>query len=181
MANPFVGQIISVGFNFAPVGWLPCDGSIVPISTYDVLFNLLGTTYGGNGTSTFGLPNLNGQVPLGQGQGQGLSPYILGQQVGTEQVTLLGSNTPQHSHTVSFSQIGATLPSPLPVSGGNVAMGADTAAVLPGFYLANAAGTIALRGDTITSTIGGVPHENRQQFQVLKYVIAYAGIYPSQG
>src|SRR5689334_7486790 len=108
MAEPFVGQIISVGFNFAPLGWFPCDGRLLDISQYEALYALLGTTYGGNGQTNFGLPNLNGRVPVGVGQGKGLSNYIQGQTLGTESVTLTGSNTPPHSHAIAFSAEPAT-------------------------------------------------------------------------
>jgi microcystin-dependent protein len=182
MAEPFVGQIISVGFNFAPAGWLQCDGSIVPISTYDVLFNLLGTIYGGNGVTTFGLPNLNGRVPLGMGQGLGLSNYVQGQTVGTEQVTLTAANMPAHTHGVSFSNLQGALESPKPVGGTNVAMGTSAIAGLPtGFYVTGKSGTVGLKPDAITVAGGSQPHENRQQYLVLNYLIASAGIYPSQG
>lgn len=118
MATPFVGQIISVGFNFAPLGWFPCDGRTLQISEYQLLYQIIGTTYGGGGVTDFALPNLNGRVPLGigQGQGQGLSNYVPGQIAGTESVTLLGNNTPPHTHTISFSATAATGVSPkLPV------------------------------------------------------------------
>ncbi|HEY4167066.1 MAG TPA: tail fiber protein [Reyranella sp.] len=182
MAEPFVGQIISVGFSFAPVGWLACDGTNVPISEYTVLYNLLGTIYGGDGVTTFGLPNLNGRVPLGQGQGQGLSPYVQGQLVGTEGVTLTAGSMPGHTHALSFSNLAASLESPKPVSGANVAMGSNVNLNLPGgFYVSGKAGTVALKPDTITPVGSSLPHENRQQFLALNYIIAYAGIYPSQG
>jgi len=181
MAEPFLGQIISVGFNFAPLGWALCNGAPLSIAEYPALFQLLGTVYGGDGISTFNVPNLNGRVPLGQGQGQGLSPYVQGQQMGVEQVTLISGNTPSHSHTVSFSQVGATLDSAKPVGGKNVAMAANSLGVLKGFYLAGSAGTVALKGDAITLAGGsGIPHENRQQYLVLNYIIATAGIFPSQ-
>src|SRR5215467_4310785 len=88
MAQPFVGQILAVGFNFAPVGWLLCNGQTLSIAQYQVLFQLIGTTYGGDGVNTFALPNLSGRVPVNQGQGPGLSPYALGQIAGSESVTL---------------------------------------------------------------------------------------------
>ena len=103
MAQPFVGQVIAVGFNFAPVGWFLCNGQLLPISQYDVLFNLLGTTYGGDGISTFGLPNMNGRAPLCMGTGSGLSTYVLGQAAGTESVTLLSNQVGLHSHTLATS------------------------------------------------------------------------------
>jgi microcystin-dependent protein len=182
MAEPFVGQIISVGFTFAPIGWLQCDGSIVPISTYEVLWTLLGTTYGGNGTTTFALPNLNGRVPLGQGQGLGLSPYVQGQVLGTEEVTLTAASLPGHAHTVAFSNLTGVLESPKPLAGANVAMGTNATPGLPsGFYVKDKPGAVALKTDTIAPAGGSQPHENRQQFLTLNYIIAYAGIFPSQG
>ncbi len=180
MAEPYLGQIISVGFNFAPVGWYPCDGRLLDINSYEALFAILGTTYGGNGQTTFGLPNLNGRIPLGQGQGQGLSPAIQGQQFGVENVTLTQSSAPAHTHTISFSNDSATTDSPLPISGTNVAMATDVNTALPGFYVVNKAATVALKSDAITAAGGSQPHENRQQFLVLNYIIAYAGIFPSQ-
>jgi microcystin-dependent protein len=182
MAEPFVGQIISVGFTFSPINWLQCDGSLVPISTYEVLYNLLGTTYGGNGTTTFGLPNLNGRVPLGMGQGLGLSNYVQGQTVGTEEVTLTTTSMPAHTHTVSFSNLNGAAESPKPIGGKNMAMGTNTTPGLPGgFYVKAKPGTVALKPDTIAPAGSSFPHENRQQFVALNYIIAYAGIYPSQG
>src|SRR4051812_42298389 len=119
MAEPYLGQIISVGFNFAPLGWHLCDGTALPIAQNDSLFQLLGTTYGGDGISTFNLPNLNGRVPLHFGQGTGLpTNYVQGQIVGTESVTLTGANTPPHSHTISFSKNAATGITPKPTGGG---------------------------------------------------------------
>lgn len=181
MATPFLGQIISVGFGFAPVGWYPCDGRLLDVSEYNALYALLGTTYGGNGQTTFALPNLNGRVPLGQGQGQGLSNYLQGQQVGTEEVSLTSGNTPSHTHTISFSPLDAVLDSPKPVSGSPVAVGANTNDALKGFYATGKTATIPLIPGMVTSTGSGLPHENRQQYLVLHYIIAYAGIYPSQG
>ena len=178
MATPFVGQVISVGFSFTPLGWLPCDGKTVSIGEYQSLYALLGTTYGGDGQSTFGLPNLNGRVPLGTGQGHGLSNYVQGQVAGTESVTLLSGNTPPHTHTINFSATAATGISPKATSG-TLAVGTDVNAKLKGFY-SNKAGTVALRTGTIAPFVGGQPHENRQQYLVLNYIIAWAGVFPSR-
>ena len=178
MATPFVGQIISVGFDFAPLGWFPCDGRTLSIGEYQTLYTILGTTYGGDGQSTFGLPNLNGRVPLGTGQGQNLSNYVQGQMAGTESVTLVTSNTPPHTHTINFSATAATGVSPKAASG-PLAVGTDANAKLKGFYT-NKAGTVALRPGTIAPFVGGQPHENRQQFVVLNYIIAWAGVFPSR-
>src|SRR5262244_2437427 len=99
MADPFLGQVIAVGFNFAPVNWALCNGQLLNISQNDALFNLLGTTFGGDGVNTFGLPDLRGRVPVNQGTGQGLGTYVMGQVGGSESVTLIASNLPQHTHT----------------------------------------------------------------------------------
>ncbi|HTB40827.1 MAG TPA: tail fiber protein [Reyranella sp.] len=178
MATPFVGQIISVGFDFAPLGWFPCDGRTLQISDYQLLYTIIGTTYGGGGVTDFALPNLNGRVPLGIGQGQGLSNYVQGQVAGTESVTLLSGNTPPHTHTLNFSATAATGISPKAASG-TLAVGTDVNGKLKGFY-ADKAGTVALRPGTITPFVGGQPHENRQQYLVLNYIIAWAGVYPSR-
>src|SRR5499426_4244130 len=98
MSEPFLGQIQPFGFNFAPTGWATCDGQILSIAQHTALFSLLGTTYGGNGQTTFRLPDLRGRVPVHQGQGPGLSPYTLGEVTGTENVTLITTQIPAHNH-----------------------------------------------------------------------------------
>ena len=98
MSTPYLGQLSLVGFNFAPIGWQLAQGQILSISQYSALFSLLGTYYGGNGTSNFQLPNLQGSVPVGQGQGAGLSNYTIGETTGSSTVTLLASETPNHTH-----------------------------------------------------------------------------------
>src|ERR1700720_1939645 len=100
MAEPFLGEIRMVGFNFAPSGWAFCNGQILPISQNTALFSLLGTYYGGNGTSNFALPDLRGRTPINQGQGPGLSGYAIGQVSGVESVTLIGSEIPAHNHAL---------------------------------------------------------------------------------
>jgi microcystin-dependent protein len=176
MATPFVGQIISVGFNFAPEGWFLCDGSLKPVDQYTPLFQLLGSTYGGNGQTTFAVPDLRGRVPLCMGQGQGLSPYVQGQTTGVEQVTLTAGNTPLHTHTIAFSANNVT--DAKPAAGFTV--GTNVQSALSGFYGPGPA-TVGLRGGTITNnTNAGLPHENRQPFLVLNYIIAWAGVFPSQ-
>src|ERR1035438_4144767 len=103
MSDQFVAEIRIFGFNFAPKGWAFCNGQLMPISQNTALFSLLGTTYGGDGRSTFGLPNLQGSVPLGSGQGPGLSLYDLGESGGSATVTVLSSEMPQHTHNVQCS------------------------------------------------------------------------------
>lgn len=175
MAQPFVGQIITVGFNFAPNGWLRCDGSLVPISQYDVLFQLLGTTYGGDGQTTFGLPNLCGRVAVNQGQGPGLSNYILGQMSGSESVTLTTNQIGAHTHSLmASSQVGSS------ITPGNTMALAQNAQTLLDMY-----GTVAPNTSLAPSSISispgnALPHENRQPFQAVNVIICWAGIFPSQ-
>ena len=177
MATPFVGQIISVGFNFAPLGWFLCDGSLQDIAGYETLYALLGTTYGGNGTTTFGLPDLRGRAPLSMGTGKGLSTYVQGQMLGVEQVTLTANNTPLHTHPVSLSVNSATTATPAT----GTTLGTNVQGALTGFYAAGPA-TQPLSAATFrANTNGGLPHENRQPFVVLNYIIAWAGVFPSQG
>src|SRR5580692_2143819 len=101
MSDPFVAEIRIFPFNFAPKGWAQCNGQILPISQNTALFSLLGTNFGGNGTSNFGLPDLRGRTPIGQGQGPGISDYVLGEITGTESTTLLSSNIAAHNHSIN--------------------------------------------------------------------------------
>jgi microcystin-dependent protein len=112
VSEPFVGEIRMFGFNFAPQGWALCDGQVLPINQNEALFVLLGTTYGGDGTTTFALPNLQSRVPIHQGQGAGLSAYVAGQAGGTETVTLTAMQMPSHSHGVKASSSAAASNTP---------------------------------------------------------------------
>ncbi|MEY2927140.1 MAG: hypothetical protein RL367_1617, partial [Pseudomonadota bacterium] len=103
MTDPFIGTIIQVGFNFAPRNWIQCNGQLLSIAQNTALFSLLGTTYGGNGTTTFAIPNLQGRTPIHVGQGPGLSQYVLGQLSGTETTTVLSTNLPTHTHTATMA------------------------------------------------------------------------------
>ena len=174
MAEPYVGQIIAVGFNFAPEGWLLCNGQLLPISQYDVLYSLIGTTYGGDGVSTFALPDLQGRVALGSGQGAGLGNYVIGQKAGTENVTVATANMPAHSHTVQAVTAGTSAaPASTLIFGGST----GTAKVFGG----SASSTTALAPSVIsTAPGGGQGHENRQPLQTINYIIAWAGVYPQQ-
>lgn len=173
MSEPFVGQVIAVGFNFAPVGWALCQGQLLPISQNAALFSLLGTTYGGDGQSTFGLPDLRGRAALGMGQGSGLQPYVLGQPGGVELVTLTANQFASHTHAL---QAAATATTATPGSG--VVLGTPAAAT-PTYA---AAGTATqLVGSTVSPAPGSDgPHENRQPSLAINYIIALFGIFPSQ-
>ena len=169
MSNPFLGTIRLVGFNFAPVGWALCQGQTLSISQNTALFALLGTYFGGNGQTTFNLPDLRGRVAVGQGQGPGLANYDQGQAGGAETVTLTGSQAPAHTHTM-MAAANVTAPNPGP----GVVLGAPAAAVK--LYGSSAPTPLAL-GSVAPFGSGG-PHENRQPSLALNYIIALAGIFP---
>jgi microcystin-dependent protein len=177
MANPYLGEIRAVGFNFAPAGWAFCNGQALQISQNDALYSLLGTTYGGDGVNTFNLPNLQGRVPMHQGTGQFAT--TLGQVQGTTQVTLTTATMPAHTHTITVAQI---------PSGGVVDR---TAAPTPTSYLSDSnadavwnttppALDATAAGGAIGLSGGSQPHENEQPFLVITFCIALQGIYPSQ-
>ena len=173
MSQPFVGQVIPVGFNFAPQGWHLCDGSLLSISEFSTLFNLLGTTYGGDGQSTFALPDLRGRAVVDNGQGSGLQSYIMGERGGAETVTIAPSQIPSHTHALSGAASAST-----PTPGPTVTFG-TTETTQPVYATAGAA--VPLSPQTVAPSTGaGQPHENRQPFTTVNYIIALYGIYPSQ-
>jgi microcystin-dependent protein len=175
MGQPYVGQVIAVGFNFAPVNWLLCNGQLLPISEYEVLFTLIGTTYGGNGTTTFGLPDLRGRSPVDAGQGLGLSNYVMGQMSGSESVTLNANQVGAHTHALRVS----ALPASSSVPANTLVMAQAQAQAVNLF--APPPPTTALAGSAIGSTPpGNQPHENRQPFNTVNYIICAFGIFPSQ-
>lgn len=176
MSTPYVGEVRLFPYNFAPLGWLDCDGRLLSIAEYEVLFNLIGTTYGGNGQDTFGLPNLCGRVPVHQGQGGGLSNYVLGQSGGTETVTLTNAQLPAHTH--SFNAVTSAASSPTP--GSTLQLGSVSGETL---YTSSITG---IAGGTLAPSAVGVsggsqPHDNTMPSLVARYCIAWAGVYPSQG
>jgi microcystin-dependent protein len=175
MSTPFVGEIRMFGFGRTPNGWQACDGSLLSIAEYDVLYTLLGTTYGGDGQNTFGVPDLRGRVPLHQGQGPGLSNRVLGELSGTETVTLDSGQMPAHSHAVFATSNGASngVASPSSVPGtisGDTLYATDITGLQP-FTLAAA---------TVSTAGGSQPHENTMPTLTVQFCIAWAGIYPSQ-
>lgn len=165
MAQPYVGEIRMFAGNFAPVGWMFCDGQLLAISENETLFQLIGTTYGGDGQSTFALPDLRGRVPVHQGSG-----YQLAQKGGAETVTLTVNQLPAHTHPMRASTSAANQSSPT----GNV-VAQSTAADL---YVEDTA-TIGLASDAITSAGGSQPHENLQPCLGITYIISLYGIFPS--
>ena len=175
MSTPTIGEIRMFGFGRVPSGWLACDGSLKSIAEYEVLYALVGTTYGGDGVSTFAVPDLRGRLPIHQGTGPGLSTYVIGQMAGTESVTLLSQQMPAHTHTLLASTTAATELSPAP--------GQVLAAISgDGLYSTDAVGTaIATHPQTVSAAGGNLPHENTMPTQAVNFCMAWAGVFPSQG
>jgi microcystin-dependent protein len=168
MSDPFVAEIRIFGFNFAPTGWALCNGQILPISQNTALFSLLGTTYGGNGQSTFALPNMQGSAPMHPGQGPGLSLHDLGEQGGSETVTLLQSEIPAHSHGLQGVEDDGTFKTPanMFLAGGNQ------------MYLTPAASNTTLAPQAVGLDGGSLPHNNMMPYLVLNFCIALQGVFP---
>ena len=175
MTQPYVGEIRLFPYNFAPNGWFDCDGSLISIAEYQVLYTLLGTTYGGDGQSTFAVPDMRSRIPIHQGQGQGLSPYVLGQKAGTESVTLLPQNLPAHSHILTVTSSGANTGTP----SSTVELGAISGDSL---YSNNVAGItpVAMASTAVSITGGTSPHDNLMPTLAVRFCIAWAGVFPSQ-
>ncbi len=177
--QPFLGQISLFPYNFAPVGWAFCQGQLLPISQNTALFLLLGTQFGGNGVSTFALPDLRGRVPNGQGQGPGLSSYAVGEQQGVESVALNATTTPAHSHGFPAFAVSATTNSP---AGAAPAEPHGTGrGQFPINIYANPGTAVSLSPSHVTPVAGGGrPHDNLQPYLTLNWCIALTGIFPSR-
>jgi microcystin-dependent protein len=169
MADPFVAEIRIFPFNFAPKGWAWCDGQLMPISQNTALFSLLGTVYGGDGKSTFALPDLQGAAPMQPGQGQGLSLHDLGETGGTENVTLLESEIPTHSHQVAGTGGAANVQFPTPST--TFARPPVPAYAPPGPLTPQAPQALAPTG-------GGLPHTNMMPYLTMYFCIALQGVFP---
>jgi microcystin-dependent protein len=176
MSDPFVGEIRVVGFNFAPRGWASCNGQILSISQNTALFSLLGTTYGGNGQSTFALPNLQGMYPMHFGSGPGLSPRVQGQTGGETTVTLTSAQA-LHTHSAACDSVGGGTDSPTGATWADAHSG--KAPVLA--YKGNRSTANTAMNTQALSLVGGnQPHNNLNPYLVLTFVIALQGIYPSR-
>jgi microcystin-dependent protein len=174
MADPFVAEIRAFGFNFAPTGWAQCNGQLLPISQNTALFSLLGTTYGGDGKSTFALPDLQGRAALHPGQGQGLTEYFQGEEQGAETVTLLTSETPVHTHTLQARDNAGDLQAPSPTRALARSVGAT-------IYQANSTTNLVDKAQQTLSIAGGsLPHNNWPPVLVLNYCIALQGVFPQR-
>jgi microcystin-dependent protein len=181
MSNPFLGEIRVFGGNFAPLGWAYCSGQILLISQNSALFTLIGTTYGGNGTTTFALPDLRGRVVVGQGDGPSTSARVVGEAGGTETVTLTANQMPTHSHAVTAYDTLATSSAPSGLALAKAPPANPSQDSL--FYLNAGVGspnTAALPADTLSVAGGSQPHENMAPFLALSYIIALEGVFPSR-
>ena len=166
----FIGEIRMFGGNFAPQGWALCQGQTMQISQNQALFTLIGTTYGGDGTQTFALPNLQGRVPVHFGQGQGLSPYVQGETVGVETVTLIANQIPAHTH----------VPQGDGTNGGSNAPGGNFWGTSTGVKQYLAASTTQMNPAAIALAGGNQPHDNMLPFLAVNFIIALFGVFPSR-
>ena len=173
--DPYVAEIRIFANNFAPVGWALCNGQTLPISQNTALFSLLGTQYGGNGQTTFGLPNLQGRVAMGKGQGPGLSSRVIGELTGNENQTLISAEVPAHNHLIQCSTSAGTDPGP----GGNIAAAAGSERSLAAYNDSGVAGII-LHPAAISSVGSGAPHNNMAPYLVLNVCIALQGVFPAR-
>ncbi len=172
--DPFVAEVRVFPFNFAPKGWAQCNGQLLPISQNTALFSLLGTMYGGDGKSTFALPNLMGSVPMFHGQGPGLSLYNQGQTGGTESVTLLESEIPSHTHSLRATSAAADVAMPNADAAFAQSDGGKA-------YASSGAPDVQLGVDAIAPAGGSQPHNNLMPYLTFNFCIALQGVYPPRG
>jgi microcystin-dependent protein len=177
MSQPYVGEIRMFAGNFAPAGWMFCDGSLLPISEFETLFNLIGTTYGGDGQATFALPNLLGRVPIHMGNGPGGFTNVLAQSGGTETVTLTAAQTPVHTHGWTVMSVAGTADKEK-LPGGYLANG-----TAPGntVYTNDPAPAAQLSPSMVGPFVGGSqPHNNVAPYLAVNFIISMFGVFPSQ-
>lgn len=175
MSEAFIGEVRVFGGNFAPANWHLCDGSLLPISEYDALFALIGTVYGGDGMNTFGIPDLRGRLPVGQGQGLGLTNRIIGQSFGSESVSLVTNQLPAHNHAFNATTDTATASSP---ANGVFSTQTDGDKI---YVAANGTNQPAvLAANSVVQTGGSQPHDNIMPSLGISYIICLNGIFPSR-
>ena len=171
MSNPFLGELRLAAFSFAPIGWAMANGQLLPISQNTALFSLLGTNFGGDGRSNFALPNLRGSIPIGAGQGPGLSLYNVGESGGIANVSLLQSGMPQHTHTMLADTTLSTVTTPVnnafakSISAGNL-------------YTTNTTTKVQMNSSIVTAYGGNLPHNNLMPNLTMNWIIALQGVFP---
>ena len=170
MSQPYVGEVRMFAGNFPPVGWLFCDGQILPISENETLFQLIGTTYGGDGQETFAMPNLQSRIPVHQGTASSGTTYQIAESAGAESVTLTTNQIPSHTHPFVVSGDSGSQSNP---GGAEVAAGVSV-------YRAAQPPNVPMNAQAITSTGGSQPHDNMQPFLCINFIISLFGIFPSQ-
>jgi microcystin-dependent protein len=178
--DPFLGQITILGCNFAPVGWALCQGQTLSIAQYTAVFSLLGTNFGGNGVSTFMLPDLRGRAPVGQGQGPGLSIYSIGEAGGAETVPINQASYPAHSHGLFAAASTGAGNTPGGLSEAEGQTGARGGAINLALYSASGTATTLAPAALTAAAGGGLPHNNVEPYLALNFCIALQGIFPSR-
>ncbi|MCP3099081.1 tail fiber protein [Myxococcus sp. K15C18031901] len=173
MSTPYIGEIIMFAGNFAPRGWMFCQGQLLSIAQNTALFAILGTTYGGNGQTTFALPDLRGRYPMQPGQGPGLSPRTLGEQGGSETVTLIASQMPAHTHSLNVSSQAGEVETPI-----GTVLATDTNGTILNYRAGPIDGT--MNPAAIGVAGGSQPHNNMSPFLCLNFIIAVEGVFPSR-
>ena len=174
MSDPYIGEIRIVGFSFAPYRWALCDGQTIPISQNPALFSILGTTYGGNGTTTFGLPDLRGRAPLHQGQAPGGSSFVLGETGGSTSVTLLTTQLPSHNHPILADDTGGGLLAPTANTWG------QPASRTPAALYSDATPNSAMSSAALGATGSGGAHNNLSPYLAMYFAICMQGVFPAR-
>lgn len=172
MADPYIGEIRMFAGNFAPLDWSFCNGNLIAISQNEALYNLIGTTYGGDGQTTFALPNLYGRIPLHQGQGPGLANYVLGQSAGTETVTLNTTQLPAHIHQLLAANLPGSVTDPK-----NSILAQSPSQI----YTTDTSTPATMNANALTPAGGSQPHDNMMPYLAVNFIISLYGIYPQQG
>jgi microcystin-dependent protein len=183
MAQPYLGQIEAFPYSFIPRNWLPCQGQLLPVNQYQALFALLGTTYGGNGTTNFALPDLRGKVAMGQGSGSGLTTRVIGQQLGEVTHTLLTTEMPTHTHLLNAlptTTNNINTPGPTTVLASATSTVGSVTAAMNLYTPQSAGGAVALAATALTNSGGSQPHSNMMPYLTLQFCISMSGFFPSR-
>ena len=181
--DSFVGSIWSFGFNFAPYGWAECNGQLLPIAQYQALYSLIGTTYGGDGQTTFAVPNLQGRTPIGTGQGAGLPNYVLGQNGGNTTVTLTTANLPAHTHPVLSVSMPVSTATGLLTDPNNNYLASDDGSAISGAYFSTAVAGVHMAPLTAANSSvagNGAPLSIASPYLTINYCISLFGIFPTR-